>query len=225
MQGNSLPLTLYGPKRLKEFVETALCLSGSWTNYPLIIVEVSPGLVFDEEGCWVTTYPLSHSMECYGYHIEQYDRPDTLDAARLITDGAPPGSLFYQLKHGQHITPEDDQVTNDSHYLGPAAPDKMLAIFGDTAPCSQALKMVHGADMIVHEATLGQAMAEKANSRGHSSSQRTAVLAREAGVGTLTVTRFSSRCDAEGCLKMLVKCREIFANMLLAENFMVCKMV
>lgn len=29
MQGNSLPLTLYGPKGLKEFVETALRLSGS----------------------------------------------------------------------------------------------------------------------------------------------------------------------------------------------------
>lgn len=29
MQGNTLPLTLYGPKGLKEFVETALRLSGS----------------------------------------------------------------------------------------------------------------------------------------------------------------------------------------------------
>ncbi|STS84097.1 ribonuclease Z [Klebsiella pneumoniae] len=48
MQGNSLPLTLYGPKGLKEFVETALRLSGSWTDYPLTIIEVGPGLVFDE---------------------------------------------------------------------------------------------------------------------------------------------------------------------------------
>ncbi len=42
MQGNSLPLTLYGPKGLKEFVETALRLSGSWTDYPLTIIEVGP---------------------------------------------------------------------------------------------------------------------------------------------------------------------------------------
>lgn len=38
-----LPLTLYGPKGLKEFVETALRLSGSWTDYPLTIIEVGPG--------------------------------------------------------------------------------------------------------------------------------------------------------------------------------------
>ena len=34
---------------------------------------------------------------------------------------------------------------------------------------------------MVHETTLEQAMAEKANSRGHSSSQQTAALAKEAG--------------------------------------------
>ena len=69
MQGNSLPLTLYGPKGLKEFVETALRLSGSWTDYPLAIVEVEPGLVFDEAGFRVTAWPLNHPVECYGYRI------------------------------------------------------------------------------------------------------------------------------------------------------------
>ena len=70
--------------------------------------------------------------------------------------------------------------------------------------------MARGADVMVHETTLEQAMAEKANSRGHSSSQQTAALAKEAGVGTLIATHFSSRYDAEGCLKMLAECREIF---------------
>ncbi|PLO34361.1 ribonuclease Z, partial [Klebsiella pneumoniae] len=95
MQGNSLPLTLYGPKGLKEFVETALRLSGSWTDYPLTIIEVGPGLVFDEEGYRVTAYPLSHPVECYGYRIAQHDKPGTLDAAQLIADGVPPGPVSY----------------------------------------------------------------------------------------------------------------------------------
>ena len=74
------------------------------------------------------------------------------------------------------------------------------------------------------QALIEQAMAEKANSRGHSSSQQTAALAKEAGVGTLIATHFSSRYDAEGCLRMLAECREIFPNTLLAEDFMVYKM-
>jgi ribonuclease Z len=45
MAGNAQPLTIYGPKGIREFVETSLRLSGSWTDYPLTIEEVSEGLV------------------------------------------------------------------------------------------------------------------------------------------------------------------------------------
>ncbi|MDU4311167.1 MAG: MBL fold metallo-hydrolase, partial [Klebsiella michiganensis] len=220
MQGNTLPLTLYGPKGLKEFVETALRLSGSWTDYPLTIVEVEPGLVFDEAGFRVTAWPLNHPVECYGYRIEQHDKPGTLDAARLIAEGVPPGPLFHRLKQG--LTVElDGRVIDGSRYLGPATPGKKLAIFGDTAPCPAALELARGVDVMVHEVTLEQAMAEKANSRGHSTSQQTAALAHDADVGTLIATHFSSRYDAEGCQRLLAECREIFPSTVLAEDFMV----
>lgn len=97
MQGNSLPLTVYGPTGIKEFIDTALRLSGSWTDYPLTIIEVGPGLVFDEEGYRVTAFPLSHPVECYGYRIEQHDKPGALDAAQLIADGVLPGRCFTAL--------------------------------------------------------------------------------------------------------------------------------
>ena len=220
MQGNTLPLTLYGPKGLKEFVETALRLSGSWTDYPLTIVEVEPGLVFDEAGFRVTAWPLNHPVECYGYRIEQHDKPGTLDAARLIAEGVPPGPLFHRLKQG--LTVElDGRVIDGSRYLGPATPGKKLAIFGDTAPCPAALELARGVDVMVHEVTLEQAMAEKANSCGHSTSQQTAALAHDADVGTLIATHFSSRYDAEGCQRLLAECREIFPSTVLAEDFMV----
>lgn len=76
-------------------------------------------------------------------------------------------------------------------------------------------------DVMVHEVTLEQAMAEKANSRGHSTSQQTAALAHDAGVGTLIATHFSSRYDAEGCQRLLAECQEIFPSTVLAEDFMV----
>ena len=221
MQGNSLPLTLYGPTGLREFVETALRLSGSWTDYPLSVVEVVAGVLFDEGGYRVTAYPLNHPVECYGYRIEQHDKPGTLDAARLISDGIPPGPLFQQLKQGISITLGDGRIIDGRRYLGPATPGKKLAIFGDTAPCAAALELARGVDLMVHETTLEQAMAEKANSRGHSSSQQAAALARDAGVGTLIATHFSSRYDLAGCQRLLSECREIFPATILAEDFMV----
>lgn len=142
--GKLLPLTLYGPKGLKEFVETALRLSGSWTDYPLTIIEVGPGLVFDEEGYRVTAYPLSHPVECYGYRIEQHDKPGTLDAAQLIADGVRPGPLFHKLKLGQRVELEDGRVIDGSRYLGPSTPGKTLAIFGDTAPARRRWRWLAG---------------------------------------------------------------------------------
>ncbi|WP_434669930.1 ribonuclease Z [Klebsiella sp. B345] len=221
MQGNSLPLTLYGPTGLKEFVETALRLSGSWTDYPLTIVEVGPGLVFDEGGYRVSAFALNHPVECYGYRIEEHARPGTLDAARLVADGVQPGPLFQRLKQGETVELEDGRLIDGSQYLGPATPGKKLAIFGDTAPCDAALDLARDVDLMVHETTLEQAMAEKANSRGHSSSQQAAALARDAGVRMFIATHFSSRYDAEGCQRLLAECRELFPRTLLAEDFMV----
>lgn len=221
MQGNSLPLTLYGPTGLKEFVETALRLSGSWTDYPLTIVEVGPGLVFDEGGYRVSAFALNHPVECYGYRIEEHARPGTLDAARLVADGVHPGPLFQRLKQGETVELEDGRLIDGSQYLGPATPGKKLAIFGDTAPCDAALDLARDVDLMVHETTLEQAMAEKANSRGHSSSQQAAALARDAGVRMFIATHFSSRYDAEGCQRLLTECRELFPRTLLAEDFMV----
>lgn len=221
MQGNSLPLTLYGPKGLREFVEVALRLSGSWTDYPLDIVEIGPGLILDDAGYRVTAWPLNHPVECYGYRIEEHDKPGTLDAVRLIADGVPSGPLFQQLKQGLSVELADGRIVDGRRYLGPTTPGKKLAIFGDTAPCAAALELAHGVDVMIHETTLEQAMAEKANARGHSSSQQAAALARDAGVGTFIATHFSSRYDLQGCQRLLAECREIFPQTLLAEDFMV----
>ena len=73
----------------------------------------------------------------------------------------------------------------------------------------------------MHEATLEAAMAEKANSRGHSTSQQTAVLAREAGVKRLIITHLSSRYGEQGAAALLAECQAVFANTELAEDFAV----
>ncbi|KNC92250.1 ribonuclease Z [Trabulsiella odontotermitis] len=220
MQGNSLPLTLYGPKGLKEFVEVALRLSGSWTDYPLTVEEISAGQVFSDQHFTVTACPLDHPLECYGYRIEEHDKPGTLNAAALMEDGVPPGPLFQLLKQGQTVTLDDGRTIDGKQYLGPATPGRKLAIFGDTGPCPAALDLARDVDLMVHEATLEAAMEEKANSRGHSSTLQAAALAAAAGAKRLVITHVSSRYDAEGCQRLLAESRSRFANTVLAEDFM-----
>lgn len=219
MAGNVRPLTLYGPAGIREFVDTTLRLSGSWTDYPLEIVETGEGIVLDDGLYRVTAQPLNHPVECYGYRIEEQDKPGALDAAALVAEGIVPGPLFQRLKRGETVTLEDGRVVNGQDYLSAPQPGKKLAIFGDTAPCPAAHLLAESVDLLVHEATLETAMEEKANSRGHSSTRQAAQLARQAGVKKLMVTHVSSRYDAQGCQALLAECREYFANTELADDF------
>lgn len=219
MAGIAHPLTIYGPKGIAEFVETTLRLSGSWTDYPLEVIEIAEGQVFDDGVYTVSAWPLNHPVECYGYRIEEHDKPGALNAPALMADGVKPGPMFQRLKQGETITLDDGRVVNGQDYLSAPQPGKKLAIFGDTAPCPSALLLAQGVDVMVHEATLETAMEEKANGRGHSSTRQAARLAREAGVGRLIVTHVSSRYDARGCESLLAECREVFSACELAEDF------
>lgn len=219
MAGIASPLTIYGPAGVREFVDTALRLSGSWTDYPLEIVEITEGLIFDDGVYKVTATVLDHPITCFGYRIEEHDKPGALNAAALLADGVKPGPLFQRLKQGETVTLDDGRIVNGQHYLSAPLPGKKLAIFGDTAPCPSALQLAQGVDVMVHEATLEAAMEEKANSRGHSSTRQAARLACEAGVGKLIITHVSSRYDVHGCERLLAECRDAFAHCELAEDF------
>lgn len=220
MSGNENPLTVYGPKGIRQFIEMALRLSGSWTDFPLEVIEITAGEVFCDDEFRVTAYPLTHPLECYGYRIEQHDKPGALNAARLKAQGITPGPLFQQLKRGESVTLEDGRVIHGNDYLGPSKKGKTLAIFGDTGPAPDAVALARGVDVMVHETTLEAAMAEKANSRGHSTSVQAAEVAKAAGVGRLVITHFSSRYDEVGCEALLRECRNIFPDTLAAEDFM-----
>ena len=191
MSGIIQPLTIYGPQGIREFVETALRISGSWTDYPLEIVEIGAGEILDDGLRKVTAYPLEHPLECYGYRIEEHDKPGALNAQALKAAGVPPGPLFQELKAGKTITLEDGRQINGADYLAAPVPGKALAIFGDTGPC------------------------------GHSSTRQAATLAREAGVGKLIITHVSSRYDDKGCQHLLRECRSIFPATELANDFTV----
>ncbi|ADU71055.1 ribonuclease Z [Pantoea sp. At-9b] len=221
MAGLKEPLTIYGPQGIRQFIDTALSLSGSYTSFPLEIVEIAAGLVFDDGDFRVTAWPMNHIVECYGYRIEQHDKPGFLDAPRLKAEGVPRGPWYQQLKQGERVRLEDGREINGAEYLGPATKGKVVAIFGDTGPTEVALQLAADADVMVHETTLEAALAEKANSRGHSTTVQTAEVAKQARAKRLIATHFSSRYLSQDRERLLAECQSIFAATELAHDFAV----
>lgn len=221
MGGSTDPLTLYGPTGIRQFVETALQMSSSFLTYPLEIIEVQSGQLVDDGELKVTAYTLNHRVECYGYRIEEHDKPGALDAEKLNQDGIPRGPWMQTLKQGGTVTLEDGRTICGKDYLGTPIRGKSLAIFGDTEPTPEALKLAANVDVMVHEITLEDAFAIKANERGHSTTKQAAALARDAKVKHFIATHISGRYGIEECPRLLAECREIFPNTDLAEDFAV----
>ncbi len=70
-QGGDIPtpLTVYGPKGIKEFIETSLSLSGTSLAYPLSIVEFTEGELLEDEQFVVTCKQLEHGIPSFGFRI------------------------------------------------------------------------------------------------------------------------------------------------------------
>lgn len=90
------------------------------------------------------------------------------------------------------------------------------AYASDTAPFPELADYVRGVDLLYHEATYTDELAEKAVLHHHSTSGDAARCAADAGVGTLVVGHYSSRC--RNLQQFLDECRSIFPETFAASD-------
>jgi ribonuclease Z len=223
LQGAVRSLDLYGPRGLDELVETVSRLSETRYDFELRIEELTPGTIYRDPGISVTCRVLAHGTPSYGFRIEEAPRPGRFHPERAEELGISPGPLFGQLKSGAEIELPDGRRVRGSELCEPPIPGRVVVIAGDTMPCPAVVELARGADLLVHEATFGEAHRDLAPMRGHSTAAQAATVAREAGVQRLVLTHFSARYQqAEGpSMEDLVReARAIFPSTDAAEDLM-----
>ncbi|MFB9275644.1 ribonuclease Z [Cohnella cellulosilytica] len=209
--GGVEPLDVYGPPGLREFIDTALRLSGTHLDYPLNVREIEEeGLVLDGEGYTVECAPLDHRIFCLGYRVAEKPRAGALCVDVLAAAGVPPGPAYGRLKAGEDLVLEDGRIVRAADVLCDPIPGRVVAVMGDTRPCEGAVRLARGADALVYEATFGADLAEKAELYGHSTSVQAAEIARAAGASRLLMTHFSSRYGREDLALLEEQARSVF---------------
>src|SRR5512137_3041948 len=83
---------------------------------------------------------------------------------------------------------------------------------GDCTPCETTLKAADNADLLIHEATFAQDIAENAREYKHTTARDAAKLARQANVKQLVLTHFSTRYKPEELHKLLDDAKREFEN-------------
>ncbi|CAH0179743.1 Ribonuclease Z [Peribacillus sp. Bi96] len=219
-QGGVDKLTVYGPKGIDAYINTSLQVSGTHLKYPLEIIEIEEGIVFEDEQFTVTAMSLDHGIYSVGYRIVEKERPGSLLVDRLLSEGVKPGPLFKALKNGQNVSLDDGRVLNGKDYLGAPQKGRIITILGDTRVCSNALILAESADYLVHEATFSAAEAEMASAYYHSTTLQAAETALKAGAKHLILTHISSRYTVEDSERLKEESKAIFANTIMAEDLM-----
>ncbi len=218
-QGGETEVTLYGPKGLKEYIQISLSVSGTYLKYPLTVVEIEEGTIFEDEQFIVETLPLDHGIPSFGYRVIEKDRPGTLQADLLAEAGIKPGPIYKKIKNGENVTLDDGTVIEANQFLGPAKKGRIITILGDTRKCENAVLLAQEADLLIHEATFAKDEENLAHDYFHSTTHQAAQIAKRAGVKKLCLTHISSRYDRDAWKDLIAEAMEIFPAAEISEDF------
>jgi ribonuclease Z len=218
LQGRTEPLRLWGPRGATRTVKRAEEFGMDRLSFPLEVTELDAGECLHRGDYDIMLFPADHrGARAVGFALVEHDRKGRFnpDLAREL--GVPEGPLWGEIHRGRSVTLDDGRVIEPGVLVGPARPGRRVVITGDTRPSPATVAAARGADLLVHEATFGDEEAERAVESVHSTARVAALVAREAGVGTLLLTHFSARYSRDaGDLGR--EAREVFAATLVGKD-------
>ncbi|MFO7848309.1 MAG: ribonuclease Z [Balneolaceae bacterium] len=197
LQRRDKPITLVGPEGLQKFIEFNFEFANIDLNFDINYVEVSEDIesqrVVDADEYYVEARPLNHTSFCLGYRFQEKDKPGKVDAEKAEQMGITKDEQYKALKAGEDVILEDGTEIKSYDIVGHPRPGDSFAYVTDTKYCPNAVKLAMNTNILYHEATFSQSLADKAAETGHSTSVDAARVANESQTKLLVISHFSAR--------------------------------
>lgn len=197
LQRRENDLTIVGPEGIKEFVEWNVKFSKLELSYNINYVEVAEDIeserVVDDDEYYVEARPLNHTKFCMGFRFQEKDKPGKVDAEKAEKLGITEDEQYKTLKAGDDVELEDGTVIKSYEIVGHPRPGDSFAYITDTKYCPNSVKLAMNTNILYHEATFSENLADKASETGHSTSADAARVANEAQTKLLVISHFSAR--------------------------------
>jgi ribonuclease Z len=215
LRGRELPLTLYGPRGLRDLLASLRRIFGRLT-FPLELVELGRGERLDRSGYRIETFAVDHGVEALGYSLVEEERPGRFDVGAADGLGVPDGPERGLLQRGENVTLADGTVVSPEHVLGPARRGRKVTLAGDTAPAGSVVDAAAQADLLVHEATFLADERARARETLHSTAGEAALVARESQVRLLALVHVSTRYFGH---QVVEEARQLFPDTVVPRDF------
>lgn len=215
------PLYIYGPPKIKEYIETSRRVLDMYINYPIIVKEIeAPCVVHTGKDYTVRAFPLDHTKTCVGYTLEEMDRPGEFNPEKARELKVPVGPLWAQLQNGFEVKNEDGQTVKPEQVLGKKRSGRKFSFVTDTLFKPSIIDEVRGSDLLVCEGMFEEALIDQAKEKKHMTAKQAATIAKEADVRRMTMIHYSPRYTDKELHVLLEEAQSIWPNTELSHDRM-----
>jgi len=215
--GRKKSLDIYGPEGIRDFVESILRTVRYTLTFPINVSEVGVGIVCKDPEYEVHAVWGEHGVPNLAYALIEKARPGKFNPKKAQALKIPV-SLWRKLQYGENIRLPDGRSVRSDEVVGPMRPGRKIVYSGDTRPVKAIVKLAENADLLIHDATFAQALAEKAVQDGHSTASEAAEVAKKSKVKQLVLTHISPRYENPRIL--LKEAQKVFRKTKVAEDLM-----
>jgi ribonuclease Z len=193
MSGRKAPLKVIGPHDIEHWLRTTLTLTACHLPFELDFEAVERAREWHLGTYRVDAWPLSHRVPSYAYRFTEA-RPDPrLNIAKLIEDDVPKGPLWGRLLRGEDVEEQGRRFRSADYIVFDRQP-RSVVVAGDNDQPELLREACQGAQVMVHEATYTQDIADRVGpGAGHSSALSVAQFAQDIELPNLLLTHFSAR--------------------------------
>lgn len=188
------PLYIYGPPKIKEYIETSRKVLDMYINYPIVVQEITaPCIVHSGKDFYIRAFPLDHTKTCVGYTLEELDRPGEFNPEMARKLNVPCGPLWSQLQNGFEVTASDGSIVKPEQVLGEKRSGRKFSFVTDTLFKRSIIDEVRGSDLLICEGMFENALLDQAKEKKHMTAVQAATIAKEAAVRRMCMIHYSPR--------------------------------
>ena len=215
------PLFIFGPPKIKEYIETSRKVLDMYINYPIEVKEITaPSIVFEGDGFYIRAFPLDHTKTCVGYTLEELDRPGEFNPEKAELLNVPVGPWWGKLQKGQPVVSSAGTTVFPEDVMGKKRSGRKFSFVTDTLYKTSIAKEVYGSDLLVCEAMFENDLIDQAKEKKHMTAREAALIARDSNSLRMYMIHYSPRYNDKELEKLLLQAREIYPGAELSKDRM-----
>ena len=216
------PLYIYGPPKVREYVETSRQVLDMYINYPIIIKEITaPCVVHEGKDFYIRAFPLSHTKTCVGYTLEELDRPGEFNPEKAESLGIPRGPLWGKLQRGEEVTSADGKIISPGDVMGEKRSGRKFSFVTDTQYLPTIAREVQGSDLLICEGMFADDCEDQAKEKKHMTARQAATIARDSASSRMAMIHYSPRYTDRELDVLLKQAQEVYPKAELTKDRMI----